>query len=913
MVPSGTVTLMFTDIEGSTRMWEEHPEAMWPALELHDALWRATIEEHGGYVFKTVGDAFCAAFSSADEAVAAAAEGQRRLWAAAWPEPLSIRVRIGLHTGTCEERDGDYFGPTVNRAARLEATAHGGQTVVSAAVVGALGALPAGASLSDLGEHRLKDLGRPERVYQVDVEGLVVDFPPLRSLDNPQLRNNLPVQVSTFVGRQRELAEIRELLERTRLLTLAGAGGAGKSRLAVQVAADLLDGSGDGVWWVELASLPDPGLVAAAVAEAVSVREEPGRPVLDSLLDALGDRDLLLVLDNCEHLIGECATVAEAILRRCPQVEIITTSREPLGITGERVWRVPSLGFPPEGEGTRAAEVAGYEAVRLFVERATAHQPAFVLDDVNAAAVASICRRLDGMPLALELAAARLRSLSAAEVDRRLDDRFRLLSGGSRTALPRQRTLRALVDWSYELLTETERTVLCALSVFAGGWSMDQAEPVCAGGDVDRDEVVDLVTSLVDKSLVQADTTGETARYRLLETVRQYAAGLLAQSGGAPDTRRRHAAAFLALVDEAAPELAGPAQATWLGRLDTEHDNLRAAFDHLGDEEGGALGQLRLGVGLRWFFRTRGFLAEGTAWLDAALDRPDAPGPGALVAEALTVCGYLHSRQGDLAGGRSRLAEALAMARGLGDPARAADALCEMAWVAQRQGDYEEAERDATEAMTLAAAAGDPHLAARAAEARAAASPERGADEARADYLVALEGYRTVGDRQRMGVTRNNLGVLELDQGRYDAAVEHFTAALEIVVELGDVFVLPYLLYGIGLATALQGDEAAGRRSFLEALELSRRNGDLPMAAYCVLGLALCRDDRRAATLHGEATALFEACGETVEPLEAALAEWERARLRAALGAGFDDAFGAGRRAGVPAAMEDALGDAAEG
>ncbi len=531
-IPSGTITLLFTDVEGSTRLWEAEPEAMARALRRHDELLRAAIEQAGGFVFKTVGDAFCAAFATPRAALDAAAAAQRGLAAEPWPTGRPIRVRMSLHTGVCEERDNDYFGPAVNRAARLEAVAHGGQVLISGATAELLSdTLPGGVALRDLGLHRLKDLGRPERVYQLEAEFLAADFPPLASLDNPELPNNLPGQLSAFIGREREVPEVRRLVESSRLVTLTGAGGCGKTRLALQAAAELLGEARDGVWFVDLAPLTEAGQIPDAVAAALGLTDPGGQPLLESLTESLREQEALILLDNCEHLIDDAAKLCGQLVRDCPRLRVLATSREPLGLDGEHVYRVPSLSLAP-AEVEAVDEVAASDAVRLFVDRAQAHYSGFVLDEQAAPLVASVCRRLDGIPLALELAAARLSSMSIQQVSQRLDQRFRLLTGGSRNAMPRQQTLQAAVDWSFSLLSQSEREVLRRLSVFAGGFELEAAEVVCAAGSVDAFDAADLLGSLVDKSLVVADRTLESVRYRTLETIRQYAAQELLRSGG---------------------------------------------------------------------------------------------------------------------------------------------------------------------------------------------------------------------------------------------------------------------------------------------------------------------------------------------------------------------------------------------
>ena len=568
-VPSGTVTLVFTDVEGSIRLWEADREAMAEASARYDRIVREQIEGAGGQVFKTVGEAFRAVFADPAVALMAAVAAQRAVGTEPWPPGSPVRVRVALHSGTCVERDGDYLGPVVNRAARLLAAGHGGQILVSEAAHGLLaGRLPGGIGLRDLGEHRLKDLGLAERVFQVTGPGLAAGFGPLRSLDDPALRHNLPSQAASFVGRAAELAELRSLVAGgSRLVTITGPGGIGKSRLALQVAADALDGAGDGVWLVELAPVADPELVARTVAAVLGVREEPGQPMLDTLAEAIGDRYLLVVLDNAEHVLGAAAKLADTLLRCCPRASLLVTSREPLGISGEHVFRVPPLPVPP-ADLAAPGRLAAFESVQLFTERALLHRQGFAVDDANAAAVAAVCARLDGIPLALELAAARLGSLSVPEISSRLDQRFRLLTGGSRTALPRHQTLRALIDWSYDLLNPEEQAVLDRLSVFMGGWTLEAAEAVTSAGDTGEWQVLDRLAALVDKSLVQAEESNGSTRYRLLETVRQYAAERLALPPGSElnQARAAHRDHYLHLVETADPHLRGPDEAAWLGQ-----------------------------------------------------------------------------------------------------------------------------------------------------------------------------------------------------------------------------------------------------------------------------------------------------------------------------------------------------------
>ena len=568
-VPSGDVTLLFTDIEGSTRLWETHPEAMAGALRRHDAVMRQVIESRRGYVFKTVGDAFCAAFPAAADAVDAAVEIQRALGREPWPPGVTIRARMGLHSGTCEERDGDYFGPVVNRTARLEAAAHGGQIVLSATTAALLADAPAaGVTLVDLGEHRLKDLTRPERVAQVAAAGLATEFPPLRSLSNPALRHNLPQVASSFVGRQAELERLRALLTTDRLVTLTGPGGTGKTRLALQAGAEDLDGSADGVWFCDLSPLSHADAVAREVTTVLGVPEVPDRDPLDVLVEGLFSRRLLLVLDNCEHLLAPAAALVDRLLAGCPGLVVLATSREPLSVPGEHVLRVQPLSVPGEDLGADPlGEVLESEAAMLFVARARAHDDRFALDGTTAPLVASICRRIDGLPLAIELAAARLRTMSLGDLEARLGDHLRLLrSTGGQVALGRQQTITALIDWSYRLLSELEQTVFARISVFAGPFGLPGAMVVGAQDDLDDVDVEDAVFSLVDKSLLVPDTAGPTTRYRYLESIRQFAAARL-EAAGTPKVdgaRDRLVAFYNGLATEAEPNLFGPDEGEWL-------------------------------------------------------------------------------------------------------------------------------------------------------------------------------------------------------------------------------------------------------------------------------------------------------------------------------------------------------------
>ncbi|MCH8349995.1 MAG: adenylate/guanylate cyclase domain-containing protein, partial [Chloroflexi bacterium] len=574
-LPIGTITYMFTDVEGSTRLWQQHPDEMRAVMARHDSLLTSAVEANDGTVVRPrgEGDSIFAVFLRATDAVGAACAAQQLLLRETWPEDIAINVRMALHTGESELRDHDYYGAAVNRCARLRGIAHGGQVVLSQATAQLVqDTMPPGVSLRDMGSHSLKDMERPEQVFQLLHPDLPSDFPPLKSPDT--LPHNLPVQVTSFIGREPEIQEITELFDDARCVTLTGIGGTGKTRLALEVGRESLETYSDGVWFVDLSPITDESLVQKEVASVLGVEEQ-------FLNDFLHDKNTLLLLDNCEHLLDTCAQAVSTWLGQAPGVRVLATSREALGIPGEVVRRIASLSAPDESNVT-CETVNNFEATRLFVERASEVHAAFEVTDENCVSVARIARRLDGIPLAIELAAAMARVLSPEQIAARLDDRFRLLTGGSRTAVPRQRTLQAAIDWSYHSLSDELARLFDKLSVFRGGFTLEAAEHVGVGeDDGDSIYIMDNLFQLVDKSLVVATQSGpgEDARYGLLETLRQYAGERLAESGLADDTRRRHASYYLEMIHEVQPVLWGGDSRNALELLEANHDNLRAAVD----------------------------------------------------------------------------------------------------------------------------------------------------------------------------------------------------------------------------------------------------------------------------------------------------------------------------------------------
>ena len=806
----GVVTFLFTDIEGSTRLWEQEPERMRLALAQHDTLARELVERNRGTVVKMAGDGVHAAFADPLDAVKATLELQRALLDPAATNGIALKVRCGLHVGADERRDNDFFGRAVNRAARIMSAAHGGQILVSEAVAALLrDRVPENAMLRDLGAVRLRDLAEPERVYQVSHSELRQDFPALRSLEATP--NNLPQQVTSFVGRERELGEVASSLGKTRLLTLLGPGGIGKTRLSLQAAADAMDAFPDGVWFVELAPLADAQRVPQTVARVLGVKEEAGRPVIEALLRHVSNRQLLLVLDNCEHVVRACAELARQLLQAGAKLKVLASSREPLRAPGEQTYPVPALSLPEANRTVTAKSLTEFGAVRLFVERAIAVQPAFQIAERNASAIADICRRLDGIPLAIELAAARVRALSVDAIAERLSDRFRLLSSGDRTALPRQQTLRALIDWSYDLLTDHEQSLFRRLAVFAGGWTLEAAEAVGAGGDINQTEILDLLTQLVEKSLVVLES--ESGRYRLLETVQEYARERLSDSGESEQTRARHLAFYLALAEQAMPELAGPRQGEWLARLDLELENLLAVHAWCASVEDGAEKGLRLANSVKLYWTNRGLLGLGYKVTVEALERAGAQERGVARCRGLFNAGQLACWMGRYADAKAYLEESLAIARELGDKARIAAALQPLGLASQGLGDPVAARRHLEEALALARELGSKRDIATAINALGQLyRVEAKLDAAEPLYADVVALARDLGDRTSVAIGLLNLAMVAIGRGARNQVPSMLLEVVAIADDIGSKQVgLSVLEVCAGLGAAREDWEHAAR------------------------------------------------------------------------------------------------------
>jgi predicted ATPase/class 3 adenylate cyclase len=908
-----TLTFLFTDIEGSTALLRRiGQDAYGQVLNDHHSLIRSALAAHDGREVKTMGDGFFAVFSSSSACVAAVLEMQQALEAHDWPAGERVRVRMGVHTGEASATAAtDLMGLDVHRAARVGAVAHGGQVLLSETAAALVrDRLPPGAALADLGLHRLRDLGRPEQIFQLGSPGLQAEFPPLRSLGNPALPNNLPSQLATFIGRVRELADVRALAETSRLVTLTGAGGSGKTRLSLQVAAELLDGSGDGAWLVELAPVADEDQVAPAIAAALAIAGQPGRPILETLVDALVPQNVLIVLDNCEHLIGACAKVADAILRRCPRVNVIATSREPLGIGGEVIYRVPSLSLPgPDSDSDAGPAIQeSSDAVALLVQRAREQGVALPHDEQTGRLLVSVCRRLDGMPLAIELAAARLRSMSLSDLRDRLDQRFRLLTGGSRTAMERQRTLQAMVDWSYSLLNTAEQLLLRRLSVFPETFDLAAAEAVCGFGEIEPIEVTELLGSLADKSLVVAEPAGTVVRYRLLETIRQFAAERLIESGEdqAAALAAAHCEHFLRVAETANPHLSGPDQGTWFARLDADQLNIWRAAEYAARGPARGALVLRFGVALRRYWGGRPREAEALELLASVLQRPDARADPALFVGAL-VSATFFAHTNDAAAAQRLGEDAVQLARQLGDDRLLIEALTAQCSTWYFLGQHQRGFALGQEAVRRARQLGDDVLLAGALMSLLMTSDAVDPDRFGQLFAEAIGCTSRSGDQFMTYYLHNNAGVRALHTGDMPAARAYLEQAMQANKAIYDEHSVVSI--NLGWVLRAENDPGAARAMFETALQMGRRSGQRYVMAYAGLGLACLAGDlgdrHRAVLLHGFAQALLDRVGDRWQEPEEGYRRASIGRIRAQLG---DDRFELAYAEGMALGFDDAVG-----
>lgn len=864
-----TITFLFTDIEGSTRLFERLGEGYPPLLREHMTILQEAVAAEQGRVFGTEGDAVFASFSSAACAVAAASTAQRLLASHTWPDGVNLRVRMGIHTGEVVASGDDYVGIDLHRVARITAAGHGGQVVVSKTTQSLVaGALPTDTKLADLGEHRLKDLSRPEHLFQLDISGLPGSFPPLRTLDS--IPNNLPTQLTSFVGREREVREASQLLSTSRLLTLTGPGGTGKTRLSLQVGAEMVDAFSGGAFFVPLAATRDPESVPSAILQALTLQEVGGRPPAEILTEHLREREVLLILDNFEQILAAGPFVSQ-LLRGAPRLKVLVTSRAALGVSGEQEYPVPPLGVPDPAHLPDPAALSQYESVALFILRAMAVKPDFAVTNENAPAVAEITTRLDGLPLAIELAAARIRVLSPQAILARLGDRLGLLAGGARDLPARQQTLRGAIAWSYDLLNEAEQKLLARLSVFSGGATLEEAEAVC-GPHLGVD-VFDGLDALVGQSLLRHEEgrLGQV-RFFMLETIREYAAERLEESGSTGELHRRHVSVFLALAERAEPYLTGRTQREWLDRLEVEHDNFRAALDWAVDGQEAATA-LRLAAALWRFWQMRGGLIEGEGWLEVVLGLPGGAGHPAARARALEAAGGIAHWRADFERAHPLYLEALAIQREFGDPAAVANALYNLSFPL-----FFEDVAGATAAL----------------------------DE-------SLSIYRSLDDRPGIAKAIWGLAAAYMVNRDYERARPMIEESLAIFRNLDDPFGTGWALHELGGVALKTGDLATARSSYHEGVRIFIDAGDLSGMVFFLRDLAelaMAEGDReRSIRLLGAADAHGKSSGTGLAEQDAQMRGSLRPGEHELTGSDLAALWAEGKEMSLDEAVEYALGD----
>ncbi|MBX7042077.1 MAG: tetratricopeptide repeat protein [Ignavibacteria bacterium] len=861
--PTGVVSFLFSDVEGSTRLAQLHPQSVPDALAVQHNLIRQAVEMHSGFIFKSVGDSVCCAFSSPADAVKAAVDAQKAITSASWKDAV-IKVRMGIHCGEAAWNGSDYTGyVTLARTQRIMSSASGEQIVTSGIVYSeAADLLPSSVSFRELGERRLKDLNQPVRLYQVCAEGLKEEFPPLNTLDARP--NNLPFQLSRFVGREKEKEDIKDLLKTHPLLTLFGAGGTGKTRLALQAAAEIIDEFEGGIWFVELATVSEPEYVVPEIMSSLGLSSDGKSAPSDILKNYLREKEILIILDNCEHLINETAGIAQQLLSSCPKLKILASSREALKIGGERTYHLPSMSLPDVRKNYDSESLSQFESVQLFIDRSLSVNPKFEVSNENAPAVAQLCNDLDGIPLAIELAAARMNVLSVEKILERLSDRFKLLTGGKRTSLPRQQTLKALIDWSYGLLSDYEKLLFARLSVFQGGWKLEAAEAICSAEPVDEIEVLDLMSNLIDKSLIKSSDSESEMRYSMLETIRQYSKSALAASPEEKETMRRHFGYFSGLVSDSEEKLTGRRQRECLHMIDADYENIREALKWA-IEECPAEG-LKMAISLGKYWELRGNFSEGCTYLEKALSCNDEAEP-LIRARALYLAGFFLTYLASHHEAEMYLQDAMKIFRDLGE--REGEVLClvMLGNVKLVDGKLEVMEELTREGLKTARQLGNKLLTALCLRYLAAGRMYQGNYQESAEMAEeCLAIYRESGDEIQIAKIINNIGAIEYLAANYDKAIETWEECLRLRRGLGDRHGIAMSLTNLGSAFSMIKDYDTAEKLLYQSIEMFRELGDRRIYVNPLNTLGLIANDRgeylRALGIYGESITIASEIGE---------------------------------------------------
>ncbi|MFZ1459329.1 MAG: tetratricopeptide repeat protein [Ignavibacteria bacterium] len=862
-IPNGKVTFLFTDIEGSTKLSQNFPEILSDILAKHNSILNEAVESHNGFVFKIIGDAFCCSFQNAEDAIKAAVDAQIKLHTEKWNDAV-IKVRMGIHSGNTEWSGTDYMGYiTLARANRVMSSAFGGQILMSDDSYRMTeGYINESISIRDLGERRLKDLIQPVKLFQIVSKYVPSDFPPLNTLDVRP--NNLPVQLTSFIGREKDMQQVKDLLINTRLLTIIGSGGAGKTRLAMQAGADIIDDFANGVYIAEFAPVSDSSLIVQTLLNSLNQQEEPEKSPKEILKEYLKDKELLLILDNCEHLVHECAELSEMLLKSCAKLKIIATSREPLNCSGEQTFRIPSLSLPDISANNTPGQLTQYEAVRLFIERALAVNPDFRVNNENAPALAQICSQLDGIPLAIELAAVRIKMLSLNNIFERLENRFKLLTGGKRTALPRQQTLRAMIDWSYELLSEKEKILWSRLSVFIGGWTLESAEEICTDEKIISDDIFDLLNHLADKSIIIYDY--EKDRYRILETIKQYGQEKLKDANETDGIFARHLNYYLSFLEKANLKLEGSESVSWLEKLESEHNNLQSAIEwsaNGGDFEKGL--QLSNLAGRFWIIR--GHYTTGIKCIKKIIKKAQGVISDPLGSGYCNI-GNLSLLLGEYNEAVKYFEESLSIFQTTGNRSDIFHSKNGLGTIAFYRSNFEQALKYYEECLEICRETENKKGISYSLNNIGNALLSLGYNSrAKKIYEESLELFRQSGLKSHIALSLHNLGLLECNLGNYNEAKKFCEEALSLNRERGDKRGIANTLHNSGLIAYYLGDIDQANDIYEECLSLYNSINDKSGKSYTInyMGnIEISRGNyKQAQKLFNESLAFFRELGDS--------------------------------------------------